>query len=201
MTDAEFIAIAIARKYGLDPVMLIRASAFLGAVHDALQLMSPEELIAAVVAPGGLQGLDNVYGGVIARIRKLPENKALRDRISRDETEKEHWLQLGRAARRGQTLGGSSPPVSSSPMRQSGCWRASSVTRRCVPSPLRVCEGSFCDWLASERHGNGGSAHRRRPVGPGRARRGALDRPRRRGVSRPGEPPRFRCHLRARGTR
>ncbi|MGO9196851.1 MAG: hypothetical protein ACLQK4_06955 [Acidimicrobiales bacterium] len=105
MTDAEFIAIAIARKYGLDPVMLIRASAFLGAVHDALQLMSPEELIAAVVAPGGLQGLDNVYGGVIARIRKLPENKALRDRISRDETEKEHWLQLGRAARRGQTLG------------------------------------------------------------------------------------------------
>jgi hypothetical protein len=106
MTDAEYVAIEIAKHYGLDPVLFMHASAFLSAVGKALKMMTPDEIVAGMRAKGELTGLTNPYGGVIARIRRLSEEHALRERIAADQLEAARWNAVGNAANRGETLAG-----------------------------------------------------------------------------------------------
>ncbi|MGO9560961.1 MAG: hypothetical protein ACLPYW_17990 [Acidimicrobiales bacterium] len=104
MTDAQYIAIEIADAYGLDPVRFMRASAFLAAVAEALKAMSADEVVAQVRAEGPLTRLVKPYGGVIARIQRLPEDHVLRQRIVADKVEAARWKAVDKAARRGETL-------------------------------------------------------------------------------------------------
>jgi hypothetical protein len=66
--------------------------------------MTPGEIVDAVLAEGRLIGLANPYGGLIARIRKLPENLALSRQFTDGEIERARWHAIGNAARRGETL-------------------------------------------------------------------------------------------------
>jgi hypothetical protein len=105
MTDAEFIAIELADAYGLDPVLLMGGSAFVAAVAQARAVMSTDEIVAGVRAKGGLGGLANPYAGLIARIRRLPEEHALRQKIVGDKVEAARWKAVDNAARMGERLG------------------------------------------------------------------------------------------------
>jgi hypothetical protein len=67
-------------------------------------MMSADEIVAGVCAKGPLTGLDNAYGGVIARIRRLPEENALRQRIVGDKVEAARWRAVDNAARMGEGL-------------------------------------------------------------------------------------------------
>jgi hypothetical protein len=104
MTGAEFIAIELADAYGLDPVLFMRASAFLSGVGNALQVLTPDEVVRGVLDQGGLAGLVKPYGGVIARIAKLAEEQAWRTRLTDDTAELARLAMVDRAAHRGETL-------------------------------------------------------------------------------------------------
>ncbi|MGO9197457.1 MAG: hypothetical protein ACLQK4_10060 [Acidimicrobiales bacterium] len=104
MTDAEHIAIEIAKEYGLNPVRFMQAPAYRAAVAAALQLMSADDVLDGVFDGGGLGGLHSAYAGLIARIEKLPNEHAMRSRVSEDAAESAAWTARGHAANRGQTL-------------------------------------------------------------------------------------------------
>lgn len=104
MTDAELVAIRLGRAYGLQAQRFLDASAFLGAVAAAIKVVTADQIVEMVSEQGPLTGLNNPYGGLIARIRNIPADIAVRRRLASDEIERERFAAFGRAARRGETL-------------------------------------------------------------------------------------------------
>jgi len=104
MTDAEHIAIELAKEYGLKAVLFIRACKFQAVTSAALEVMTAEEVVDGVFEGGGLNGLSNPYGGIISRIEKLVEAHALSRQLSEDAAERATWAARGSAATRGETL-------------------------------------------------------------------------------------------------
>src|ERR1019366_3825099 len=104
MTDAEYIAIEIAKEYGLKAVMFITARKFQAVTSAALEVMTAEEVVDGVFEGGSLNGLSNHYGGIIARIEKLVEAHAFSCQLSEDAAERATWAARGHAATRGETL-------------------------------------------------------------------------------------------------
>jgi len=104
MTDAEYIAIEISKEYGLKAVLFIEARKFQAVTSAALEMMTAEEVVDGVFEGGGLNGLSNPYGGIIARIEKLVETHAFSRQLSEDAAERADWAAKGNAARRGETL-------------------------------------------------------------------------------------------------
>lgn len=105
MTDAEHVAVQLAEVFGLDAVKFVKARSFCDAVDAAVRVLTPEQIVAAVVEQGGMGGAANPYGVVIARLRRLPDDLALRRQLSEGCAERARWAAAGRAARRGETLG------------------------------------------------------------------------------------------------
>ena len=104
MTDIEYIAIEISKHYGLKAVLFIKARKFQAVTSAALEVMTADEIVDGVFEGGGLNGLSNPYGGIIARIEKLVAEHAFSRQLSEDAAERADWAAKGNAARRGETL-------------------------------------------------------------------------------------------------
>lgn len=104
MTDAEYVAIEIAKHYGLKAVRFINAPKFKKVTEAALEVMTADEVLDSVFECGGLNGLFNAYAGVMARIEKLVAEHAFSRQLAEDAAERADWAAKGRAASRGETL-------------------------------------------------------------------------------------------------
>ena len=104
MTDAESIAVELAKEYGLKAVRFISTPKFQTVTSAALELMTAAEVLDGVFEGGGLNGLFNPYGGIISRIEKLVAESAFSRQLSEDAAERADWAARGRAASRGETL-------------------------------------------------------------------------------------------------
>ncbi len=105
MSAAERVAFAIAEKLGgLDAAAMARHPAFVRAVAAALKVLDEDDLVAQVVALGGLAGARNPHAVIVARLRELPAIAADRRRIAEDVAEVARWAAVDWAAKRGVTL-------------------------------------------------------------------------------------------------
>ena len=195
MTDAEYVAIEIAKHYGLKAVRFINAPKFKKVTEAALEVMTADEVLDSVFECGGLNGLFNAYAGVMARIEKLVAEHAFSRQLAEDAAERADWAAKGRAASRGKlsrSLWQTGSCTRTRPKRRS---RANSLTRTCGTSLSMLCEAGNSDPRPGLRRRHRGRRDRRPPGCQGVSGRGARRWPRSRGLLRSVSRQRLRSDL------
>jgi hypothetical protein len=104
VTPLERVAIAIAQLHGLKTRRLLCTTAFKGAVLDALEVMTEDELLKEVSEQGGLKGARCPYAVLISRIQKLPSEFDTEGRLKLDLAEARRLRQIDGAVERARDL-------------------------------------------------------------------------------------------------
>lgn len=97
------LCLKLAESFDLDYPLLHRAKPLRSAVHDALGLMTIEEVLDRLLEQGPLTGGRKPYGVLIWRARQLAEDARLRARASEEAASSKRSKQIDRAVHRGQT--------------------------------------------------------------------------------------------------
>ena len=134
MTDAEYVAIEIAKHYGLKAVRFINAPKFKKVTEAALEVMTADEVLDSVFECGGLNGLFNAYAGVMARIEKLVAEHAFSRQLAEDAAERADWAAKAAQQVAGKFRGSLWQTGSCTRTRPKRRSRANSLTRTCGTS-------------------------------------------------------------------